>query len=87
MQVRAHVKKDDGRVQAYGWSLPTKVQSRFDTWWCVLCSRSQKQLHNRINTFRPDPGADAAASKPGAHPQLIPHSKTHVPVPVPVYCR
>ncbi|XP_055893342.1 C-Jun-amino-terminal kinase-interacting protein 3-like isoform X3 [Biomphalaria glabrata] len=23
-QVRAHVKKDDGRMQAYGWSLPTK---------------------------------------------------------------
>ena len=24
MQVRAHVKKDDGRLQAYGWSLPPK---------------------------------------------------------------
>ena len=24
-QVRAHVKKDDGRMQAYGWSLPAKV--------------------------------------------------------------
>ena len=23
-QVRAHVKKDDGRLQAYGWSLPPK---------------------------------------------------------------
>lgn len=23
-QVRAHVKKDDGRMQAYGWSLPAK---------------------------------------------------------------
>jgi hypothetical protein len=23
-QVRAHVKKDDGRLQAYGWSLPAK---------------------------------------------------------------
>ncbi|XP_076319408.1 C-Jun-amino-terminal kinase-interacting protein 4-like isoform X28 [Tachypleus tridentatus] len=24
-QVRAHVRKDDGRMQAYGWSLPTKA--------------------------------------------------------------
>ena len=24
MQVRAHVKKEDGRLQAYGWSLPPK---------------------------------------------------------------
>jgi len=23
--VRAHVRKDDGRLQAYGWSLPAKV--------------------------------------------------------------
>ena len=26
-QVRAHVKKDDGRMQAYGWSLPAKLQT------------------------------------------------------------
>ncbi|XP_075229988.1 JNK-interacting protein syd isoform X4 [Lycorma delicatula] len=26
-QVRAHVKKDDGRLQAYGWSLPAKSSS------------------------------------------------------------
>ena len=26
-QVRAHVKKDDGRLQAYGWSLPPKSPS------------------------------------------------------------
>lgn len=26
-QVRAHVKKDDGRMQAYGWSLPAKFTS------------------------------------------------------------
>lgn len=25
-QVRVHVKKDDGRMQAYGWSLPAKFQ-------------------------------------------------------------
>ena len=27
VQVRAHVKKDDGRMQAYGWSLPAKQPS------------------------------------------------------------
>ena len=26
-QVRAHVKKDDGRMQAYGWSLPAQKSS------------------------------------------------------------
>ena len=26
-KVKAHVKKDDGRVQAYGWSLPAKQPS------------------------------------------------------------
>ena len=26
-QVRAHVNRDDGRMQAYGWSLPAKVQT------------------------------------------------------------
>jgi hypothetical protein len=55
------VKKDDGRVQAYGWSLPTKIQNPLSS------SDSTKTSSN--------------------HVQLIPHSKTHVPVPVPVYCR
>ncbi|XP_054274802.1 JNK-interacting protein 3-like isoform X4 [Macrosteles quadrilineatus] len=27
-QVRAHVRKDDGRLQAYGWSLPAKAPQR-----------------------------------------------------------
>ncbi len=26
-KVKAHVRKDDGRVQAYGWSLPAKQPS------------------------------------------------------------
>ncbi|XP_052794690.1 C-Jun-amino-terminal kinase-interacting protein 4-like isoform X3 [Mya arenaria] len=30
-QVRAHVKKDDGRMQAYGWSLPAKFQPQLPT--------------------------------------------------------
>lgn len=53
-QVRAHVKKDDGRMQAYGWSLPAKT--------------GQKAIEG---------------------PQTQPKSSasTHVPVPVPVYCR
>ncbi|CAE1329084.1 SPAG9 [Acanthosepion pharaonis] len=47
-QVRVHVKKDDGRMQAYGWSLPAKFQPTI--------------------------------------PRELPN-KSHVPVPVPVYCR
>lgn len=27
-QVKAHVQKEDGRVQAYGWSLPKKYKVR-----------------------------------------------------------
>lgn len=27
-QVKAHVQKEDGRVQAYGWSLPKKSKVR-----------------------------------------------------------
>lgn len=27
-QVKAHVQKEDGRVQAYGWSLPKKFKVR-----------------------------------------------------------
>ncbi|KAL8585682.1 hypothetical protein ACOMHN_053180 [Nucella lapillus] len=46
-QVRAHVKKDDGRMQAYGWSLPAKFTS----------------LPREAST------------------------RSHVAVPVPVYCR
>nr|XP_053632703.1 C-Jun-amino-terminal kinase-interacting protein 4-like isoform X19 [Cherax quadricarinatus] len=53
-QVRAHVKKDDGRMQAYGWSLPAKT--------------GQKAIEG-----------------PQAQPKST--SSTHVPVPVPVYCR
>ncbi|XP_030754123.1 JNK-interacting protein 3 isoform X2 [Sitophilus oryzae] len=30
-QVRAHIKKDDGRLQAYGWSLPGKVGTSAST--------------------------------------------------------
>ncbi|CAH1777197.1 unnamed protein product [Owenia fusiformis] len=47
-KVRAIVKKDDGRMQAYGWSLPAKFQASMT-----------KDAQN----------------------------KSHVPVPVPVYCR
>ena len=38
-------------------------------------------------TADPLGSGDAGTAKSGANPQLIPHSKTHVPVPVPVYCR
>ncbi|XP_052829612.1 C-Jun-amino-terminal kinase-interacting protein 4 isoform X4 [Octopus bimaculoides] len=47
-QVRVHVKKDDGRMHAYGWSLPAKSQPTIP-----------REIHN----------------------------KSHVPVPVPIYCR
>lgn len=62
-QVRAHVRKDDGRVQAYGWSLPTKTTP-------LKLDSPQQQL---------PPAAPAAHRAAGA--------PSHVPVPVPVFCR
>lgn len=53
-QVRAHVRKDDGRLQAYGWSLPPKPSSN---------TVSQQTASSRLS------------------------NSSHVPVPVPVYCR
>ncbi|GAB6019442.1 hypothetical protein CHUAL_001023 [Chamberlinius hualienensis] len=66
-QVRAHVKKDDGRMQAYGWSLPAKVPGS-------VSAPSLKAL---------------AASPPSPETSVIHNSgrSSHVPVPVPVYCR
>ncbi|XP_076039839.1 JNK-interacting protein syd isoform X6 [Oratosquilla oratoria] len=52
-QVRAHVKKDDGRMQAYGWSLPAKT--------------GQKAIEGPQTQHRT--------------------TSSHIPVPVPVYCR
>lgn len=56
-KVRAHVRKDDGRLQAYGWSLPAKSggDGRYVS--------QQHAVSNRMS------------------------SSSHVPVPVPVYCR
>ena len=38
-QVKAHVQKEDGRVQAYGWSLPKKYKVRRTT-ECLVLYRS-----------------------------------------------
>uniref|UniRef100_A0A1E1X3V9 JNK-interacting protein 3 n=1 Tax=Amblyomma aureolatum TaxID=187763 RepID=A0A1E1X3V9_9ACAR len=59
-QVRAHVRKEDGRVQAYGWSLPTKTTP--------------------VKLDLPQPPLSAATHRPVGAP-------SHVPVPVPVFCR
>lgn len=59
-QVRAHVRKEDGRVQAYGWSLPTKTTP--------------------VKLDLPQPPLSAATHRTGGAP-------SHVPVPVPVFCR
>ncbi|KAK4308658.1 hypothetical protein Pmani_019656 [Petrolisthes manimaculis] len=58
-QVRAHVKKDDGRMQAYGWSLPAKTGQR---------------------------AIEGSSGSQGAS-QPTRSGTSHLPVPVPVYCR
>lgn len=45
-QVRAHVRKDDGRLQAYGWSLPTKTSSPKNT--SASASSSSKSASSNV---------------------------------------
>ena len=70
-QVRAHVKKEDGRMQAYGWSLPAKVP--------------QKISNNQTGTTSPVPASEDGSSKSGSNSAS--GGGSSVPVPVPVYCR
>merc|ERR1719412_3427225 len=70
-QVRAHVKKEDGRMQAYGWSLPAKVP--------------QQGTNNSPGSTSPAPGSEEGSSKVGG--SASGGGGSSVPVPVPVYCR
>ena len=70
-QVRAHVKKEDGRMQAYGWSLPAKVP--------------QQSSNSLPGTTSPAPASDDGSSKGGS--AVSNAGGSSVPVPVPVYCR
>ena len=70
-QGRAHVKKEDGRMQAYGWSLPAKVP--------------QQGTNNSTGSSSPAPGSEEGSSKVGSSASA--GGGSSVPVPVPVYCR
>ena len=70
-QVRAHVKKEDGRMQAYGWSLPAKVP--------------QQGSNSVPGTTSPAPTSDDVSPKGGSVGSNA--NGSSVPVPVPVYCR
>merc|ERR1719412_627607 len=70
-QVRAHVKKEDGRMQAYGWSLPAKVPPQ--------------GTNNSPGSTSPAPGSEEGSSKVGGNASA--GGGSSVPVPVPVYCR
>ena len=70
-QVRAHVKKEDGRMQAYGWSLPAKVPPQ--------------GTNNSPGSNSPAPGSEEGSSKVGGSASA--GGGSSVPVPVPVYCR
>ncbi|ODN06492.1 JNK-interacting protein 3, partial [Orchesella cincta] len=70
-KIKAHVRKDDGRMQAYGWSLPAKAAT----------VPGSAQVANASNSRDAAP-SDAALAKVGA-----PLPTRHLPVPVPIYCR
>ena len=70
-QVRAHVKKEDGRMQAYGWSLPAKVPPQ--------------GTNNSAGSSSPAPGSEDGSSKVGGSASA--GGGSSVPVTVPVYCR
>lgn len=44
-QVKAHVQKEDGRVQAYGWSLPKKYKVRR---WVIVLQMSSDERSNVV---------------------------------------
>ena len=69
-QVRAHVKKDDGRMQAYGWSLPAKAPGPS----VVGSQRAIEGPENDSSSSSPQQSSSGSRS-------------SHIPVPVPVYCR
>lgn len=49
-QVKAHVQKEDGRVQAFGWSLPQKYRQ-------VTCEHGKSiSLHGEMQGERSLPG-------------------------------
>ncbi|TRY73155.1 hypothetical protein TCAL_13038 [Tigriopus californicus] len=47
-QVRAHVKKDDGRMQAYGWSLPAKPNTTSASG--SSSSKDEVQIQSRVSS-------------------------------------
>ena len=61
----------DGRMQAYGWSLPAKVP--------------QQGSNSVPGTTSPAPTSDDVSSKGGSAGSNA--NGSSVPVPVPVYCR
>lgn len=71
-QVRAHVRKDDGRMQAYGWSLPTKSGGH-------SVPASAASSSSKVPAILAPPGSSTTVAKPS--------NTSQVPVPVPVYCR
>lgn len=79
-KIKAHVRKDDGRMQAYGWSLPAKAATASGSTHISSAaggisgnSRSGEGTQNE-NT----------PTKAGAS---VPLPTRHLPVPVPIYCR
>lgn len=70
-QVRAHVEKDDGRLRAYGWSLPAKVPGQ-----------GQGQGAASVTAA----GLPALTELSASGTSLARPSSAE-PVPVPVYCR
>jgi len=84
-QIRAHVRKDDGRMQAYGWSLPARptpsnVPSSVALSDDKCGPTTANPLGHQSRSFDSE-GQQLSQSSPttGTGKQL--------PVPVPIYCR
>ncbi|CAL8081776.1 unnamed protein product [Orchesella dallaii] len=71
-KIKAHVRKDDGRMQAYGWSLPAKAAT----------VPGSAQVASTSSNSRDAAPTESTLAKVGA-----PLPTRHLPVPVPIYCR
>jgi len=75
-QVRAHVKKEDGRVQAYGWSLPA-----------VTSPTPAVKSATSETAAAPTSTSTSSGGNPDDESRAMAVNSGNMPVPVPVYCR
>ncbi|XP_046390896.1 JNK-interacting protein 3 isoform X4 [Ischnura elegans] len=83
-QVQAHVRKDEGRIQAYGWSLPVRGGGGGSAGGGSGGRGGAGGGVGSLSNPAISSLAAASASSPSAASSTSHH---HIPVPVPVFCQ